>query len=493
MRFTKKHLLNALALLVIISGCKKWEDHTALSKQDLSLNVLQAVASNSSLTKFKDYITRSGLDTLLESSKTFTIWAPSDNALATLDPAIVNDPAKLKAFVLNHISNQSYFIRNAHTPLRIPMLSGKYNQFTTTKFDDVAISSADRYVRNGVLHVIEGIVPVLPNVWEYINRNTATYTQNAFIASLNFTSFDPALATVDSISVLTGQPVYRPGTGIVNRNSYNDKVYDLKREDKQYTYFLIQNAGFALESDSLKVYFNTGVTASTDSLAKWNTVKDLTVEGYYATGSLTGITLVSRSGVSFTVNPGLITETRKLSNGIVHVLSQLNVLNLNKIKEIRIEGESPSGFSRTDRAGNINYRVRRNPVTNQNFNDLYVTATNITGTGVIGFYSYYTLKEMPSMKYNVYASAVNDFQTGAVVQNISANYLAPTAVYTPLSGLAYSVPLSTAAGAYNEVLLGQFTSTLFGTLEMRLIQANATSVATNTPSVMDYIRLVPVL
>ncbi len=480
---TKKNifLLYAFVVLSFVS-CKKWEDHTALTSQDLSKNVLQAVASNSSLSKFKEYITRSGLDTLLESSKTFTIWAPTDNALTTLDPAIVSDPVRLKAFVLNHISNQSYFTRNAETPIRVQMLSGKYNQFAVNKFENAAISSADKYVRNGVLHVIDGMAPVLQNIWEYINANTSTSLQNAFIAFLNFTSFDPALATVDSISTLTGLPVYRPGTGLVNRNSYNDKVYDLKKEDKQYTYFVIQNAGFTLESDSLKLYFNTGVTVSTDSLAKWNTVKDLTVEGYYTATSLTGVTLVSRSGVSFQVIPGMITETRKVSNGIVHVLSLLNVLNLNKIKEIRIEGESPSGFL-ADRTANTNYRVRLNPVTGINFTDIMVT-----GHALTNFYSFYRRNELPSVKYKVYIFGVNDFQATALTQNLVPKHFDPPATYTTLPGLAiHNVPLNNVVGAYNEIYLGEFTKTRFGTLELQL-----TGVTTG-PIVMDYIRLVPVL
>lgn len=478
-----KKIISILAIFILsITACKKWEDHIALTNQDLSMNVLQAVASNSSLSKFKSYITSSGLDTLLESSKSFTIWAPTDNALATLDPAIVNDPARLKAFVLNHISYQSYFIQNAITPLRIPMLSGKYNQFTTSKFEDATITAWDKYVRNGVLHVINGMAPVLQNVWEYINANTAAYTQNAFIASLNYTSFDPALATVDSISVLTGLPVYRPGTGIVNRNYYNDKVYDLKREEKQYTYFVIQNAGFTLESDSLKIYFNTGVAGSTDSLAKWNTVKDLTVDGFYTASSLTGVTLVSKSGVSFQVIPGMITETRKVSNGIVHVLTLLNVLNLNKIKEIKIEGENPTGFL-IDRPANTNYRVRLNPVTGVNFTDILVT-----GHGVTTFYSYYRLTELPSVKYKAYIFGVNDFQAAALTQNLVPKHFDPPSTFTTLTGLAsHVVPLFSAAGAYNEIYLGEFTKTRFGTLELQL-----TGVTTG-PIVMDYIRLVPVL
>jgi Fasciclin domain len=484
MRFRNKLLLLSF-LPVGFSACKKWDDHTALTNQDLSQNLLQAVSSNSSLSKFRGYIAQAGLDTLLESSRSFTIWAPNDNALQSIDPAIVSDPVKLKAFLLNHISGQSYFTRNAQTgELRVQMLNGKYNQFSVSKFADANITAADKYVKNGVLHMIDAMTPVLQSVWEYVIANTASYAQNAYIVSLNYISFDPSQAIIDSISSTTGLPIYRPGTGLVNRNTFNDRVYDLKREDKRYTYFVIQNAGFTLESDSLKQYFNTGVTATTDSLAKFNTVKDLIVEGYYTQSTLTGATLVSRSGVAIPVNPALIVESRKLSNGIVHVLSNLNVLNLNKFKEIRIEGENPSGFF-SDRTGNTNYRVRYNPATGKNFTDIF-----ITGHGVTNYFSYYTLNNMPSMRYNVYVFGVNDFQTGAVTDSILAATsfdFANVNNIATLARLPHVVPLYTAAGAYNEVFLGQVNSTLYRRLYF-LLRAQGTN-----PMVLDYIRLVPVL
>jgi uncharacterized surface protein with fasciclin (FAS1) repeats len=484
MRNKNIFFLYAFMALMILS-CKKWDDHNALTNQDLSQNLLQAVSSNSSLSKFKGYISQAGLDTLLESSKSFTIWAPTDNALQSIDPAVVSDPVKLKAFLLNHISGQSYFTRNAQTgEIRVQMLNGKYNQFSTTKFADANITGADKYVKNGVLHVIDAMAPVLQSAWEYVNANTATYAQNAYIVSLNYIAFDPSQAIIDSISATTGLPIYRPGTGLVNRNTFNDRVYDLNREDKRYTYFLIQNAGFTLESDSLKQYFNTGVTATTDSLAKFNTVKDLIVDGYYSSTSLTGITLVSKSGVPFTVNPAQIVESRKLSNCIVHVVSNLNVLNLNKFREIIIQGENPTGFY-ADRTGNTNYRVRLNPVTGSNFTDIFISGHNLSN-----FYAYYTLNDMPSMKYDVYAFGVNDFQTGAVTDSI----LATTSIdltnqnnLTTLGRLRHVIPLYTAAGAYNEVYLGQFNSTLYRRLYI-LLRAQGTN-----PMVLDYVRLVPVL
>lgn len=478
MWFKNKNIPAILLLAASLAACKKWDDHIAVSNQDLKQDLLQAVNSNSGLSKFAEYVHKAGLDTLLGSSKTYTIWAPSDNALANLDPAIINDNAQLRTFILNHISNQSYFTKDAQTMIRVGMLNGKYNNFQGNKFEDANITSADKFVKNGVLHVIDKSISVLPNIWDYINSTKTVYTQNAFIAGLNFEDFDPASAIIDSISSTTGLPIYHPGTGIVIKNRFNSRVYDTKAESRQYTYFIIANPGFTLESDSLKNYYATGVPASTDSLAKWNTVKDLIVEGVYPSTALNG--LLSKSGTPIPVDPLQITATIKLSNGIAYVLNKVDVLTANKFKEITVQGEFPSGFL-VDKTSNTNYRLRYNPVTGKNFTDIM-----ISGHGVTTYYAYYRLPEIPSIKYRVYAFGVNDFQTGTFAQSIIPKYLSSAGVYTTLATLNHNVPLSTATGAYDELLLGEFTSTTYGTLEIQL-----TCTATN-PLVLDYIRMVPV-
>jgi hypothetical protein len=467
------------AFVVMIGACKKWDDHVPVTNQDLTQNLLQAISANPDLSKFREYLGKTGLDSLLQSSKTFTVWAPGNAALQSLDPALVADVAKLKAYLGNHIAYQSYFTRNAQTTVRVPMLNGKYNSFSVNKFEDAGITTADKYVSNGVLHIIDKGIAPLPNIWDYINSTGSQYIQNGYIAGLNFNSFDPALATIDSISSLTGLPVYHVGTGIVQRNRFNDRVYDLRREDKQYTYFVIANPGFTLESDSLKNYYKTTSTTSTDSLAKWNTVKDLVIEGYYPANALPPV-VISKYGVPVPINQGSIISSQKLSNGIVYVLSNINVLTASKFPVLTIQGESPSGFL-SDKTSNTNYRVRFNPSTGQNFIDILVS-----GHGVTGYYSYYRLNEVPSIKYKVYGFAVNDFQTGAVTESIVFKSFVPPATYTTITTLNYPVPLSTAAGAYNEVLLGEVTFTGYGTVEVQL-----TSSGTN-PIVLDYLRLVPV-
>lgn len=469
-------LLFSLSLL----SCKKWDDHIAVNDADLTKTLWDVISADGTLSTFAKYMQQTGTDSIAKSSKTFTVWAPTNDALKTLDTSVTNNPAKLKSFVLNHIAYQSYTTRDAAAGVRIQMLSGKWYTFSPTLLSDAALVGKDKYVSNGVLHSISKGIPVLPNLWEFVNGTTAQYAQNAYIAGLNFNDFDPALATVDSISAATGDPVYRPGTGIVVRNRFNTRVADLRAEDKQYTYFVIANPGFALESDSLKKYYATASATSTDSLARWNTVKDLIVEGYYTPAQLNG--LVSRFGVVLPVNPADITATIPVSNGVVYVVNKLDVPTANKFPVLVIQGENPSGFSVSKTA---NYRFRTNPVTGQNYNDLLVT-----GHATTGFYAFYRLGDVPSIKYNVYALGTNDFQTGTFSQNIVFKYGTGSTAPT-LATLAHAVPAAYVSqvlvpAAYNEILIGTVTLTNYGILEMQL-----TASSSANPIVLDYLRLVP--
>jgi hypothetical protein len=473
-----RYLLIAGLLVIGLNSCKKWDDHTAIGNADLENDLAKSISANSSLSKFSEYVTKTGMDSVLRSSKMYTVWAPTNDALQSLDPAIVNDVAKLRAFVQNHIADQSFYIRSAPSAIRVGMLNGKYNTFSGSQFGDATITTADKIAKNGVLHVINKRIDVLPSVWEFITATKSQYKQNDFISALNFEYLDSSKAIVDSISSTTGNPIFRPGTGIFIRNRFDQEVYNTKNEEKQYTYFVIQDAEFTKESDSLKVYFAAGMPNATDTLAKWNTVKDLMVEGLYPASALTNI--VSKFGTPVPLSGTELVETRKLSNGIVHIFSKIDVLNKDKFKEIVVQGEFPSGFL-TAKTGNTNYRVRVNPVTNKDFVDIM-----ISGHGVTTYYAYYRLNNMPTMKYKVYALGVNDFQGGTFAQTIVPKFLAAPNTYITLASLNHNVPLHTAAGAYNEVLLGEFTMSNYGVLEIQL-----TSTAMN-PLVLDYLRLVPV-
>jgi uncharacterized surface protein with fasciclin (FAS1) repeats len=284
--YLKKTFLCVLTFALVMIGCKKWEDHTNIENQDLTKTLLDEISQRSNLSKFFEYVKKTGVDKELASSKTYTVWAPVNDALQTLDPAIIADSARLRQFVSNHISYQTYFTRNAATPVRVPMLNGKRVTFTSTKFDDATITEADKYVSNGVLQVIDKMVLVYPNAWELVNNTRATFQQSAFIFSLTRKVFDPTNAIIDSINALTGQPIYRPGTDSVLRNTFNTDVYNLESEEKQYTYFILNDAAFNAEILKMNPFFKTSTADSTKNLASFAVVKDLIVEGVYTQAQL---------------------------------------------------------------------------------------------------------------------------------------------------------------------------------------------------------------
>jgi hypothetical protein len=491
----KTTFLWACFFALCMTGCKKWDDHNQVDNQDLTKTLLDEIAQRSNLSKFYEYLQKTGLDKELASSKTYTVWAPGNSALQTLDPAIVNDAAKLKRFISNHIALQSYFTRNASSAIRVPVLNGKMVVFTNTKFDDATITEADKYLSNGVLQVIDKAAPVYPNAWELLDSTKTAFQQSAFILSLTRKVFDPTNAIIDSINSQTGQPIYRPGTDSILRNSFNTDVYDLQREDKQYTYFILNDAAFNAEITKLNTYFKTGTADSTKNLASFAVVKDLIVEGEYTIAQLPAV-LVSRSGVKIPIDKTKILETRKMSNGVAYVISTIPFDVKDKITTVIVEGETPvrfldaNGVGVTPRQNNVSaviIRTRLVPATSASFVDMFVY-----NHGISALSAQYSVRKLPSAKYKVYWVVPNDtLRLNGVVNPVVFNQRLAMGVRgtnflpaTPATGMA--VPINT----YTEAYLGDYTQTAYGNLELFLTANASTGAGTNTLN-LDYIKLVP--
>ena len=495
MMYFKTTLLYTFFFALFLGGCKKWDDHTKPVSQDLSKNLSEEISQRSNLSKFNEYLKKTGLDKELASSKTYSVWAPTNDALQSLDPATIADSAKLRQFLGNHIALGSHFVRNAQLALRVPVLNGKRVSFSQNKFDEATITEADKYVGNGVLHIIDKMTPVYPNAWELLDITKTTYQQNAYILSLTRKVFDPTNAVIDSISSTTGQPVYHPGTDSVLRNSFNTEVYDLQDESKLYTYFILNNSGFGSEVVKLTPFFKTSTVDSTNNLASFGVVKDLVVEGLYTIDQLPPV-LTSKFGVKIPIDKSKIVETRKMSNGIAYVFSGINFNVKDKIPTVVVQGENYRGFF--DASGNpatprqnnttaVFVRSRQNPTNGQPFTDMFAY-----GHGISALSAQYQATKLPSVKYKVYWVAVNDtlvvynrinpvtFNQRLAMGVRGANYLPAT----PAAGMAVT------PNNYNEVYLGDYVQTAYGTLNMFLTANASTGAGTNSLN-LDYIKLVP--
>ena len=474
------------SLLLIIScalfSCEKWEDRVTLTNESLGRNLLEQISTQSDLSKFQELLVKSGYDKLISASQNYTVFAPTNKALEGFDLTSLKDSASIKAFVGNHIAVQSYSMPLTTTENRIKLLNGKYSSFTKGLLGDSPISAPSIFVGNGVLHILDKYSPVLPNIWTYINDSKVEYTQNKVLANLVYLSFNPAKAIIDSISGTTGRPIYRAGSGLELKNQFTDAVYDLTDESKQYTYFILNDQAFASEIAKVSPFFKTTTTDSTYNAASWNVIKDVAVEGYYTPDKLPEV-LKSKFGVEIPLNKTAILKSIKMSNGIAYVLNKVDFKLQDKMQPIVVEAEGNSAFMQSISTATYAVMQKKNPTTNQEFTQLL-----FAGHGVTNFWVRYRVAAVPAAKYKVYWVAVNDQSR----TNYTSSGVTPPVTLTQRLAMG-SVTNTTFANVtvtlnnYSEVLLGEYTTTRFGTLDL-FLQGSGT-----TPIVLDYIRLVPVL
>ena len=492
----------SLVIGLIFTGCKdNWDEHNKIQDPMLAINLLNQIKLNPDLSKFADLLNKTGYDKVVASSKTFTIWAPNNLAITNMDQTVLSDTAKLKQFVANHISNQSYLTNMAATPLTIRTLNGKNIIFTQTTFEEANIIKADQYVGNGILHIVDKAIVPKPNVWEYLS-SSATSIQKTFMQSLTYQYVDSTLATVTGIDPKTGLPILQPGTGIVTKNWFFKRAVDLSNEDAKYTYVILTDAAFTAEKAKLSKYFtivNPLKTAAqnafvSDSLTNWTVAKDLVFNGDFSVNMPD--TLVSNDSVRIHLDKSAIVETHKVSNGVVYVMNRIDYKMTNKMKPLIIKGPNIQSSSSAaavvwaSTAGTMSTSgvrttlTRRNPFTQVDFTELY-----LYNSGKASYWVHY-YPVLNSATYHVYWLAVRDFNTTAVAPALPVMFSQAVTFGSPtiLPALPYKqVDILN----YNEVYLGDYTTTAYGNMDTFLVGSTGTTSGTNS-LVLSYIKMVPV-
>lgn len=462
--------------LQTFSSCSKVKDEsTAINDPALQMNLMDLVSANAQLSTFKEFLVKTGYDKVIASSRNYTVFAPVNSALASVDPAIVNDAAKLKNFVGNHIALQQYRTSDIKITTRIGMLNGKYTNILGRKIEDATITTADRYAGNGLLQIVDKALPALDNCWEFITKSAdAPVKQKTFMLSLFRKVFDTTNAVVVGINPNTGEPIYQAGTDSVFTNLFWNRVFDVQNEQKQFTVFMLSDDAWDTEVAKFMPYYVTNTADSNTLVTSWNVVRDFAVDTVYQPNAIPD-TIVSKFGTKLPVNKSAIVKTIKTSNGIVYIMNQMNVLPANKFQTITIQGENYVTSS-INRRSNTYFRDRYNPLSGNNFTDVLVF-----NHGVSNFWLRYDIPELPSIKYKAYWVALNDFQTATFTQRLGLG-----TVTTTLSG-------AVTANNYNEVYVGEYTNAKYvPVFNLYLIGANSTTAAVN-PLACDYIKLVPSL
>jgi len=480
-----KHKFTFLALFafaMIVSCSDPWDDHAKAGDSNLNENLSARIKNMPQTSDFGDLLTETGYDSILSSSKTYTVWVPTNDAMAQVDASVLTNMEDKRLFVLNHIALTSYSSVSDQDTVSVAMLSDKFLEFKNgNMIAESNIIEADQYAENGLYHVIDEALTPRLNIWEYLQEEAPSNDMSQFMMSLDDFDIYPS----DSLAKATAENSEEIIFADSLTNSYLLNVYNLNNERNKYTFFLIEDDAYQDEVETLEPYLIKGTVDSTNTYASYFTVRDMAFHKSYSRENLPD-TLTSKFGVKVPINPNMILEEVKLSNGVLFRMSAVDVPLEKRLLTTIIQGENPSGFSQGDKRNNTFYRDKASP-SGEPFSDIMVQNHEVPLFGI-----YYNANNLYSTTYRVYWRAVNDIQENTFQQSlrIGGEFQEDGTVANPIASLPYTnVP----PDDYSEIFIGEFTLEEAGRLDLITLLAANTAVNGQNTLTLDYLKFVPVI
>lgn len=391
-----------LFTLPLLSSCTAdWNDHYDRSASQPTETLMDLIAADPQLSTFATALRQTGFDKLLSADQTYTVWAPTNEALAALD---LQDAAAVRRLVGNHIAR---FANPSSSRGRIKMLGGKTMSFTSaTSFAGATVAQADVAAKNGVLHKLAEQIPYKFSIRELIDSDPRFSQLAAFIAQFDTTLYDPdASTTYDSVFI-----------------PYNPLLEDLTcgigsigSEDSTFTMILPTDEAWQAEFERVKPAFNTfaAEAAVADSIQHSQTgqaiLRGLTFRGL---ADLTADSLLTVSGCAIRPVARYFAgyERVEASNGVMFVATTLNTADT-CIWNRQLVTEAENMDSRVPMSGTncfIRNTDANSPVTGISENSyLEINSGNVDG-GVT-----FDIPNALSTTYDIYVDFVNPVVDGA--------------------------------------------------------------------------------
>ena len=239
-----KIIIGLLSGLGLFSACNDvWDEHYDRNGSVPNVNLMELIRQDEALSTFARILEKTGADSLLVSSQTYTVWAPVNEALKNVN---MNDEAALRRLVNNHIARYTSPTSTA-TNKYVYMLNGKKTTYSADgKFNGATIIGADHVAENGLMHKLSDTITYRFNFWEYISVNENYSKVYNFLKRFNKKVYSPSLSAGDDSVFVDYNPLLEHrlyGIGMINN------------EDSLYTMILPDNAAWDVAYARVSPYF----------------------------------------------------------------------------------------------------------------------------------------------------------------------------------------------------------------------------------------------
>lgn len=424
------HLMLVAGLAFCLVGCqdREWDDHYGMGENISSQNVMEILESHPQYSQFCQVLKENHLDTLLSADQTFTIWAPTNDAMISCQ----QEGNAIDQFLKNHICRYVYNGADLTdtTLVRVKMLNGKFQNYERTAngytFADIPVASNEMAASNGLVHELQAVAPFYQNLYEYIQKDgNETDSLATYLKSFDTYEFDKVNSTSIGKNQL-GQLVY--DSVFTYSSKWMKRYGDLYLEDSLYTMQVPTNSGWKKGLAKTSSYFRTfgnlvtssvnainvptrtyelaGFLADSLSLAytKENMAANLVFSGLVNPNNAPGDSLVATSGVSFhhpaNLFAGAVKET--MSNGELWRTDEWNYQPSDCFFK-KIEVEAENAVNRYNAYSTVLSRssastIYRDSVSEQKYIEVTPTTTNARTQPTVQF----TIPNVLAATYDIY-------------------------------------------------------------------------------------------
>ena len=398
-----------LLFILTVNSCTtdNWDAHySPVSGTKSDLNLYDYIKTQDSLSIFASMIKIAGYDTILNKPQTYTVWAPINSALLSVN---LNDSAKVKELVENHIARFSYPTSGISSK-QIYMLAKKIIVFagngSSYTFGGNKLLTSNIATSNGILHYIQNYVPYLSNIWEYIGKTQGLDSLKNYLYSNSKYEFDIKASGNDIGTNANGQLIY--DSVFTFTNKILNRLGSLNTEDSIYTAILPSNTAWSEAYTRIKPYFNTlaidGGAAQQRAFTQWAIVQDLVFRKIVSNpGSLDSLVSTTRDVFYHPDSLFIGTTPASVSNGLVYISDLLQFKASNSWqKEIRVEAEKAS-FTDTGMKSNCDIFLRTSAGSGFNIsNNSYIYIKNLATSNFSPVFVKFRIPNTLSAKYNIY-------------------------------------------------------------------------------------------
>jgi len=240
-KINKKHLISLsfiichLSFSVALSSCSdEWNDHYE-EATTVGGTLWQTIKGNSGLENFASVLEACGYNTVLDGSQTFTVFAPTNEALSASEAneliasfrsqqsagVRASENTVIRRFIMNHIAQYRYPVSSL-TDQIVTLMNDKYAKLTSNQLGRNTLIEKNTLCDNGLLFTMDSKLDYVPNVLEALDMEEGLDSVYSFLSSHNTYEFVEAQSVpgeivdgvthyLDSVTVLTNDLLSKYG------------------------------------------------------------------------------------------------------------------------------------------------------------------------------------------------------------------------------------------------------------------------------------------